>query len=440
MFSDSILEVTEGTRVNAELALGYELEGARRRASILESVRVLHSNAMTWEDDRRVCAFVTARDPVVLRFAKNVIGWTDEAAFAGIDANLLGAIALHEAITSQGIRYVVDPTTPYIEYSGDSSLIDFLQFPRQTLEFGAGDCDDLSTLYTALLESVGIETSFLTIPDHLYMAFLLSASPEEARERYHRPEDLIIEDEKVWLPVEVTTRDAGFLRAWQEGAKRWREHSATGQAALYRTHDSWQVYEPVGFTESGAQIPLPERARVITRYRSEVERFIEQETFERVPELEELARTASDPAPHINRLGVLYAQFGLLAKARAQFERLASRDADDIRALLNLGNLAYLDGDWVAARNRFQRAAELSPDNTRVMVSLARAQYELEDYGSSRSLIRRVQAIDRHLAQRYSYLGLGAASGTRAGPGASHADVLWLSSAARVTDSVAAAG
>jgi hypothetical protein len=58
---------------------------------------------------------------------------------------------------------VVDPVTPYKKFSQNLS-VDFLQFPNQTLEYKARDCDDLSMLYNALLESVGIKTAFITIP------------------------------------------------------------------------------------------------------------------------------------------------------------------------------------------------------------------------------------------------------------------------------------
>ncbi|MCK4542225.1 MAG: transglutaminase domain-containing protein [Spirochaetales bacterium] len=70
-----------------------------------------------------------------------------------------------------GLNYVVDPRTPYTELSQQREWIDFIQFPRQTLEYRAGDCDDLSILYCALLESVGIETAFITVPGHILMAF-----------------------------------------------------------------------------------------------------------------------------------------------------------------------------------------------------------------------------------------------------------------------------
>ncbi|MBT3271522.1 MAG: transglutaminase domain-containing protein, partial [Spirochaetales bacterium] len=90
-----------------------------------------------------------------------------------LNSNLLLALAIHEAITLYAIRYVIDPSSSYKQPSGKNAAFDYLQFPRQTLEYKAGDCDDLSILYTALLQAIGIETAFITIPGHIYMAFSL---------------------------------------------------------------------------------------------------------------------------------------------------------------------------------------------------------------------------------------------------------------------------
>ena len=56
----------------------------------------------------------------------------------------------------------------------DKNAVDFLQFPRQTLVYGAGDCDDISILYNSLLESVGIRTAFITIPGHKLVEWQIS--------------------------------------------------------------------------------------------------------------------------------------------------------------------------------------------------------------------------------------------------------------------------
>jgi hypothetical protein len=111
---------------------------------------------MTWDDNRKASAFVTARDPAVMRFSKNISGMIRGKGSRAINPDLLQAIGLFESLGLYGLNYVVDPRTPYTELSRQREWIDFIQFPRQTLEYRAGDCDDLSILYCALLESVGI--------------------------------------------------------------------------------------------------------------------------------------------------------------------------------------------------------------------------------------------------------------------------------------------
>ena len=416
LFSQDILEVQEGERVVANMAFEYTLDGQRYRGELNENVSILDRNSITWDDDRRVCAFVTAKDPVVLQFAKNVVGWTDSETYQGVDDNLLKAIALHEAVSARGVRYVVDPTTPYIEFSQNESAVDFLQFPRQTFQFGAGDCDDLSTLYNALLESVGIETAFLTIPAHLYMAFRLDTTPAEARERYLRPDELIIldDEQEVWLPVEITERDAGFLAAWQTGAKNWREHRSRDQARMYQTHEAWETYEPVGFREGSAEVDLPDRQTVMTAYRDQVERFIDQQTFAEVARLRDEIRTANNDPRLVNKLGVLYATYGLYERAEEQFRGVLSRLPNDLRSLMNMGNLAFLKPDMVDAGEFYGRANRVRPGHARVILALARTNHELENYGLVRELYAQLQQRDAGLAERFAYLDLRGEEATRA--------------------------
>ena len=48
-------------------------KGSYRRERI-ETLDVQNRNAITWDDDRRVAAFVTAKDTSILKFAKNTAG------------------------------------------------------------------------------------------------------------------------------------------------------------------------------------------------------------------------------------------------------------------------------------------------------------------------------------------------------------------------------
>ena len=156
----------------------------------------------------------------------------------------------------------MDPSTPYIEYSKNKQAVDYLQFPNQTMGFKAGDCDDLSILYCALLESVGvIRTAFITVPEHIFMAFSLDIS-RGIREELLAPEDLIIKEGTAWIPLEVTERKGGFLAAWQLGARQWREQSAKGQAGFFSLADAWKATSP------WASRPPPTLSRCPTRTRS----------------------------------------------------------------------------------------------------------------------------------------------------------------------------
>jgi len=59
------------------------------------------------------------------------------------------------------IDYVLDWVKKHIEFRGENA--ETLQSPVVTLQLGAGDCDDHSTLIAALLRSLGYNVQFKTV-------------------------------------------------------------------------------------------------------------------------------------------------------------------------------------------------------------------------------------------------------------------------------------
>ncbi len=222
LFTSDLMGITEGTKASAKISLTYTMGGKEKTADYTPVLEVYNRNALTWDDDRKIASFITAKDPEILGFAKNVTNWMQEIKNPAVDENLQKGMVLFEAVKAYGIRYEVDPSTPFAELSGQKTAVDFLQFPRQTLHYSNGDCDDLTSLYTALLEAVGVETAVITIPGHIYGAFALKTSPDEARRTFSRPDELIITDNKVWVPVEITLFQETFEKAWQTGAKEYK--------------------------------------------------------------------------------------------------------------------------------------------------------------------------------------------------------------------------
>jgi hypothetical protein len=93
------------------------------------------------------------------------------------------ALALFEALNVYGINYMIDPASTYVEMSENASSLDSLNYPYQTLAYRGGDCDDLSILFCSLLEALNIDTAFITVPGHIYMAFDVGIRSEELGSR-----------------------------------------------------------------------------------------------------------------------------------------------------------------------------------------------------------------------------------------------------------------
>src|SRR5208283_680542 len=118
--------------------------------------------------------------------------------------NFVSAVRLFSALRAVGLRYVVNPASPYESLSRDSTAIDFVRFPVETLDAKSGDCSDLSVLYDSLLESVGVDTAYITTPGHIFTAFKLGISPDMASRLFGDPQSIIVQDDTVWIPVETT--------------------------------------------------------------------------------------------------------------------------------------------------------------------------------------------------------------------------------------------
>jgi len=412
LFKSTILEISEPTLVSANITIEYTQAGKTQKKEITQALRIYDRNAMTWEDNRRAAAFVTARDPTVLKFSKNVTGMLKGKASSAVISNLLTAIGIHQALDVYGIHYVVDPTTPYKETSQSLQAVDFLQFPQQTLEYKAGDCDDLSILYSALLESVGVKTAFITIPGHIYMAFDIDMRPDGARKAFQRADDLIFIEDTVWVPVEITERTGGFLKAWESGAKEWRENRARNQANLYPIHESWGSYESVGFSSAVVPINMPMESMVVKAYADEVTAFIDREISQRVASIQAEIKKAQDPTKATNKLGILYAQYGLYDRAEREFTKLVGKEY--VPALINMGNILLTRSAVREALGYFQRAQKKEPKNQRVLLSIARANHELENYGEAKIAYAALKEIDPDLAGTFAYLDLRGEEAARA--------------------------
>jgi len=424
LFTDKVLEVTEGTKVAAEITVSYMVEGQGYEDKKVETLSVLGRNAMTWDDNRKAAAFVSAKEPQVLNFARSVTSEVRAKEDRSIPGNLQAAMALHEALDLYGINYTPNPVTPYSEASRQITVVDFLQFPRETFQYKAGDCSDLSILYSALLQAVGIDAAFITIPGHIFVAVNTGLPVEKAADSLIPQGQLIAYKGKAWIPVEITIRHQGFMKAWRLGAKEWNENTLTGQAGFYPVQDAWSVYQPVGLPGVGSAIAVPRSDQILSAYLREAQSFIDDQLAPQVARLQgEIDATGNMSV--MNNLGVLYAKYGRRDKAEEIFKQVLQKKTY-LPSLLNLGNLHFLKEDWAGALAYYLQADEMMPDTPRVLVALARANRELKNYPEAEKNYGKLKEIDPALAAQYAYLGTGSPSETRAADMATERrNVLW---------------
>lgn len=409
LFLPAILQTTERTKTQARVDVEYTLGGQVQHQSLVQSIPVLDRNATTWSDNQRAAAFVTTKDPAVLTFSKNVNSIVNGKIQGALNPNLLTAIAFFQALQLYGLTYSQDPIPTY---TANKLVADYIQFPRQTLQYKGGKCSDFSVLYAALLEAVGVETAFITIPGHIFIAFSTGVSPDDARKAFSHADDLIFRGDKSWIPVEVT-ESAGFLQAWQDGAREWRENLSRNQADFYPLHDAWQLYEPVGLPGADVPMNLPAPEKIVSAFQQETGKFIDQEILPRVAALESQILKAQDPRKPINQLGVLYARYGQYDRAQKQFEKLLAKE-EYVPALLNMGNILYLGNQKEKAMDLYNRAYARDPKNPRVLLAVAKASHDLENYFAAKKAYTELKARDPDLALEFAYLDLKGEEATRA--------------------------
>jgi hypothetical protein len=412
LFTKDVLDISEQTKALANISVSYSSGGQAKTVEFVETVKFLNRNNMTWDDDNRVAAFVTKNDKSVLMFRSAAVTIVDQAS-AAVDAKLRTAMAIHETLRLYGMKYWSDPKSSFATKSRSKVDVDSLQFPEETLQLKTGDCDDLSILYAALLEASSVSTAFITVPGHIFIAFELDMSAAEAKSSFLKPDDLIFIDDTAWIPLEVTSLKSDFLSAWETGAKEWREAKAKNQQSFLPFDDAAEKYAPVGFSATAVSLSLPSEKSLIDAYKTEVKKFVSQEIATQVAALSAEIKKNGGKAESVNKLGVLYARYGLMTEASAQFTAIVKTE-EYVPALVNLGNIAYLEGNTKTALQYYERAQKKSPDKAVVLLGIARANHELENYGKVTEAYARLKTVDAKLASGYTYLDLRGTEATKA--------------------------
>ncbi len=165
------------------------------------------------------------------------------------------------------------------------------------------------------------------------------------------------------------------------------------------------------------------RMDVVNAFQSEIIRFIDREIYPQVSKLQAQIQQNNSAAKYVNRLGVLYARYGLIEESREQFQSIAG-SGDYAPAMMNLGNLARMEEDSPTAKTWYKKALDVDPWNARVLASLSSLSYEMSDLDEAQEYYERLNDLNPSLAERFTYV-LGTENTTRASRSGGSDNLLW---------------
>jgi tetratricopeptide (TPR) repeat protein len=310
-------------------------------------------------------------------------------------------MGIFEGLRLYGVVWAPDPSIPYTAARNDISKLAYIQYPYQTLSYKSGDSDAIALLVAEALESIAVPAAIAAFPEDVVVAFPLDMGEAQARTTFGQLGNFVFDSGKVWVPLRAAMIRDGFLRAWQAGAELWNAQPQGSIPPLIQVEEAWKEYMPIALADVDFKPVKPAENAVNLAFENVLGRFVTTEVEPRAKRIL-AAMDGEGTGKQRNGLGIVYAQYGLYAKAKVEFEKAAVMGYAP--ALVNLANVAFLLKDYEEAADNFEKALASQPENKSALIGLSRARYELDAYAEADELFARVRAIDPALADRYAYL------------------------------------
>jgi hypothetical protein len=422
---------TEGVQpLVGEVIISYLSRGrpAEQRESVVYDLH--DKTALTWDDNSKMGSFITPADSAIRNYTSFVTLAGKDAVIDSASGPLQTAMLAYHALVELGVVYQVDPTAPFTQVQSDIRLVDSVSIPRDTLARLTGDCDDLTALYATMLETVGIETGFITTPGHIYVVFNTRV-PARDYLVVHPDRDMffVIEDE-IWVPVEITMLGRGdFMDAWRFGADEWAKYeNQIDQREMVLTRNAQTVYRSVGLREADLGLQYGSPSRIVSGFRADFDDL----TDTILASVRNLARQRANKRAY-NTLGIYAARLGRYDEARTAFDQASRMDSSYIDPRINLGALYYLQENYWSALRAFQTAVDAvqlsrNPEPSLVSlvyINLSKTQYALGNFDQAEEAYEFAARADPGGVAEFEYLASAGTEGARASEAASGPQILF---------------
>jgi len=428
-FNDQVF-LTEGVKpLTGEVAVKYDSRGREANQNISVSYDLHDKEAMVWDDDKKVGAFITPKDSALRNYTSYLRQTTRDIVNPGLSETLQIAMQVFYGLTELGCLYQRDPTSPFDAAQENAQIVDAISLPRNTLKRATGDCDDLTVLFCSLLETAGIETAFITVPGHIYAAFNTKVASKDFKQIHPSKEMSLNIDGDLWIPVEITMiGQDSFSKAWRLGIEEFAMYeNEPERRALINTRVAQEVYRPVGLTETDLGLQYGDKTQIVNDFYNEVENLVSLIIEDYSNEANEKGNKGS-----YNKLGLICAKLGNYNKAESAFNTALSLDRNYLPPKINLGNVFYMKEEYQnalkilhsAESDYVKRGRTASSSYAKVLLNISRSYYELENYDRAAMYSEKMAEVDPEMGSRYSYLS--SSEGTRSADVSASLDIFFI--------------
>ena len=368
----AVMAQTEDQRLQARIVLTYSHKGTTKKLEHTEPIVIHGRNTIHWADKRRLGSFISPVNEELMAFNTRVNDQLDEERDAGINEALIQSLRVYTALEALGLRYAPDAANNYAVVSVGEGKLDRVHYPTETLVRRRGDCDDFVAVFTGLLENAGVQTGYIDVPGHVFVAVNTGLRPHELTQAGLARNEVIIDQGTAWIPLETTLiGEADFIDAWMSGVARYQAEIKRGVfPELIPMADARKRYAPASFVPNAYEAPIVIDAQQRKRYAVTAEKLRSRLKNEAL--LAIAARYQREPGNVFvkNKYAVLLAKNGEHDRAEGVLLEALELSPKSATVLNNLGNVATLKGDWVRAINFYNQAFKVKDNDPEVCLNL----------------------------------------------------------------------
>ena len=396
-FSSDILTSKKATfdnLVQPEVKVSYKQGGEEKIAQKkMESSYVLGKGKLTWSNPDMIACYVTPADPVVDKFARDFIQYYTPVLNSYFGRSNLGrGIILYDALGTHGLVYNIDLETPFLDIADDKTAFDTVKFPGDMLRDKIGDCDDLTTLYGSLMGNLGIETMFLDVfkpgAGHIFLMFDSGVKPDEVGKYFLDETEVVVLNDKVWIPIEATLVGKPFFSAWKQGAMKYNEMKEGNFVNEISVKEASAKY--LAGSHITQDMPIPEIDGINDLLKEDIKQYgmwLEQIVYNSVGNKLEKAEDYYDG-------GVKYMEFGRYKEAIDMLETAINMKPFFPDAINTLGVCYTKKENFEKAIEFYEKALEQSGDHAGYMLNIAISHFMMGNKGVAKLKYNEVVLVD----------------------------------------------